>query len=169
MRKLLIILFTALSFAGCKKIHLTTFDVNNSTSFTVPAQTPIGPFNVPVTTSSQSNFQQQGTDASHLQEVSLNKLSLTITSPANKTFDFLDKIHIYISASGQAEQELAYLDPILHNGAVTINLNPTGIALVDYIKQDSYSLKISTTTNQLLTQDVTIRADMNFKVKAKLL
>jgi hypothetical protein len=169
MKKLLILLIAALSFAGCKKVHLTTFNVDNSASFTIPASTPIGLFNIPVTTSSQSSFQQQGTDASHLQNVSLEKLSLTITNPTTRNFDFLDKAHIYISASGQSEQEIAYLDPVAHNGSVTISLNTTGIELVNYIKQDNYSLRISTTTNQILTQDVTIRADMTFKVKAKLL
>jgi hypothetical protein len=170
MRKLLIPMLLWLSLAGCKKIHLTTFNINNSTEFTVPAATPIGIFSsVPVPSSSQNSFQQQGTDASHLQEVSLDKLSLTVKNPAGKSFDFLDKIHIYISASGQPEQEIAYLDPIPHNGALTITLNTTGVELVEYIKQDTYNLRISTATNQILNQDVTIRADMTFRVKAKLL
>jgi hypothetical protein len=169
MRKLLIVLFAIFSLMGCKKVHLTTFNITNSTEFVVPSATPIGIFSLPVQTSSQNSFSSQGTDASHLQEVSLDKLSLTITSPTNQTFDFLDKVHIYISATGQTEQEIAYLDPIPHNGAVAIDLTTTGIALVEYIKQNTYSLRISTTTNRLLTQDVKIKADMTFKVKAKLL
>ncbi|HXA02123.1 MAG TPA: hypothetical protein VNW99_09050 [Cytophagaceae bacterium] len=169
MRKLLILLLIIVSLAGCKKIHLTTFNITNSTEFVIPAATPVGLFSLPVQTSSQNSFKSQGTDASHLKEVSLDKLSLTITNPTNQNFNFLDKIHIYISASGQAEQEIAYLDPIPHNGSVTINLNTTGIALVEYIKQDIYTLRISTSTNQVLTQNITIKADMTFKIKPKFL
>ncbi|MFL5729386.1 MAG: hypothetical protein ACJ75J_07850 [Cytophagaceae bacterium] len=169
MKKLLIILCAILAFSSCKKIHLTTFNAGTTQYFTVPAATPIGVFNtLPVQTSSQNSFQSQGIDVSHIKEASLDKMSLTITSPG-ESFDFVDKIHIYISASGQAEQELAYLDPIPHTGLVSIDLKTTGIDLVEYIKQDSYYLRIATTTNQIVNQDVNMRADMTFKVKAKLI
>jgi hypothetical protein len=167
MRKLSVFVIAALLLTGCKK--LGTFTITGSTEFTVPALTPIGVFSVPVQTSSQSSFQAQGTDAKHLKEVHLEKISLTITDPPSGNFNFLDKVHIYISASGVAEQEVAFLDPIPQNGSVTIDLNTTGIELVEYIKQETYNLRISTTTNQIINQDVTMKADMTFRVKAKLL
>jgi hypothetical protein len=167
MRKLSIFIIATVLLTGCKKLGTFTFTAD--TDFTVPALTPIGVFSVPVQTSSQSSFKAQGTDAKHLKEVHLEKISLTITNPTTGNFDFLDKVHIYISASGVAEQEVAFLDPVPQNGSVTIDLNTTGIELVEYIKQETYSLRISTTTNQIINQDVTMKANMTFRVKAKLL
>jgi hypothetical protein len=103
-----------------------------------------------------------------LKEVQLEKISLSITNPISGDFDFLDNIHIYISADGVAEKELAYLDPIPHNGAHVIDLSTTGIELVEYIKQETYNLRISAATNQIINQEVTIKTDMTFRVKAKL-
>jgi hypothetical protein len=167
MKYLSIILIAGLSFGffSCKK--LTTFEIKNSVDLTIPASTPIGVVNtpvVPVQSSSQANFQNQGTDASHIKEIKLKSCALTITSGQN--FDFVDKIHVYISASGVPEQEVAYLDPVPHDGSAAIQLVATGILLDDYIKKDSYNIRTATTTNTLTNSQVDMRADMVFSVRA---
>jgi len=167
MKNLSFLIIALLFFTSCKKFG--TFTIDGSSEFTVPALTPVGVFSVPVQTSSQSSFQAKGTDAKHLKEVHLEKITLTITNPTSRNFDFLDKVHIYISADGVAEQELAYLDPIPQTGLVSIDLTTTGIELVEFIKKETYKLRISTTTNAIINQDVTMRADMTFRIKAKIL
>jgi hypothetical protein len=166
---LFVILGLCLGFFSCKK--LTTFEIKNSTQFTIPSAGGVGVLgntSPPVPTSSQATFNNKGTDASHIKEIKLKQLSLTITSPSGQNFNFLNNVHIYISASGLAEQEIAYLDPVPSNGSVKIDLTPTGIILDDYVKSDAYNLRISSGTNALTTQNVDITADMTFSVRATL-
>jgi hypothetical protein len=164
---LFIILVLCFGFFSCKK--LTTFEIKNSTQFTIPSAGGVGILGntaPPVPTSSQTAFQNKGTDASHIKEIKLKKLSLTITSPSGQNFNFLDKVHIYISAAGLAEQEIANLDPVPFNGSASIDLNTTGIVLDDYVKKDTYNLRIAAETNSITTQNVDITADMTFSVRA---
>jgi hypothetical protein len=163
---IIIILGLSLGFFSCKK--LTTFEIKNSVDMSIPASGVGGllkPPAVSVPSSSQSNFQNNGTDASHVKEIKLKSCTLTITT-SGQNFDFVDKIHIYISASGVAEQEVAYLDPVPHNASTAIQLTATGILLDDYIKKDTYNIRTETTTNTVGNPQVDIRADMVFSVQA---
>jgi hypothetical protein len=166
---IIIILGLSIGFLGCKK--LTTFKIHQSVNISIPASgigsVPNMP-TVPVQSSSQSSFKSNGTDASHVKEIKLEKLSLTIINSTTQNFDFLSAIHIYISAPGVAEQEIAYLDPVPLNGSTVLDLTSTSILLDDYIKSDSYSIRTAATTRSINNVPVDIRADMTFSVRATL-
>jgi hypothetical protein len=158
-----------IGLSGCKKI--TEFKVENSTSFVIPQTAAIGvplPSNMSVPTSSSFQFQNNGTDAKHVKEVKLDELTLTITQPTTEDFGFLKSIHIFISADGLQEIELAYLDDVPTNAGNSIDLITTGAVLDEYLKKEEYQLRVQTVTDELLSQDITIRADMVFNVRAKL-
>jgi hypothetical protein len=170
MKKLSIFIILSLCFGffSCKK--LTAFKIHNSSDISIPSSPVAGLVNtppVPVTSSANSSFQANGTDASHVKEIKLDQLSLTMKS-AGDNFDFVDKIHLYISAPGLQQKEIAYLDPVPHNGSLKIDLTSTGVVLDDYVKKDSYSISVATTTNAIKTQDVNMTADMTFSVRATL-
>ena len=133
----MLLLGAALTTAGC---GLIAFDVSQD----IPAQTvpgsPVGAllppslFALPLNIDLQSETAAQGTGPAR--SVSLKALSLTITSPAGATFDFVSSISISIGGSdgsGLPEREIARLEPVPAKG--TINLQPVpGVDLLPYIK-----------------------------------
>jgi hypothetical protein len=170
-----ICLLLLLGASSCKKIEdLLTFQINDSTSFQVPAT---GVFStallslpgVAVSSSSSSTYSANNTSADYVQDVTLDRLALTVTDPAGQNFDFLKSVSIYIAsdASGTNKTLLASLNPV-PTGQTTIVLNPSGNKLDAYLRNGSYTLFTDVTMAQPLRQNTTLRADSRFNVKAKL-
>ena len=168
----IIALFLASSvFYGCFKT--ITFSFSDSTTLTIPKTTPVGlPFNLPiptVKTSATTSFDNQKIPPSAIKEATLSKLVLTITSPQDQTFSFLKSISIYIENSdGSNKQLIAYLDNI-DSQAQSISLKTTDVNLIDYLKAGSYKLVTQVEVKQILGQDVDVKADLTFRVTAKIL
>jgi len=163
------ILFSVFS---CKKLNeLLTFNINVENNFTVGASGPISiPFDIltpQVTTNSTQQFQNNNSDANKVKDIKLKKVDLQITSPAGKTFSFLESVHIYVSTNANDEIELAYLDNI-STTATTISLIPTTASLDKYVKASSYSLRTKIVTKQALTQNVEVKNLCQFQVTANL-
>lgn len=161
--------------SGCKKIEdLLTFQINDSSSFQVPAT---GVFStallslpgVSVSSSSSSTYAANNTSADYVQDVTLDRLTLTVTDPTSQNFDFLRSVSIYIAsdAAGTNKTLLASLNPV-PTGQTTITLNPSGSKLDAYLRSGSYTLFTDVTMAQALRQNTTLRADSRFNVKAKL-
>lgn len=158
--------------ASCKKIDdILTFSISNESSFTIPASNGINlPFDIPTPDNSSNSseaFANNNTDASHVKNIYLKNLQLTITDPAGQHFNFLKSITIYISTDSTNEIELAYLDSIPQNDTM-ITLIPTAAALDVYVKAPSYNLRTELVMDKALTQDVTVKEDSRFQVTAKL-
>ena len=167
-----------LSFASCKKIlDLLTFQINDTSTIQLPATPALpggttGPVvNLPgVTVNSTANttFQNNNTAADYVQDVTLDRLALTITDPAGQNFDFVKSISISIAsdASGTNKVPLASLNPV-PTGKTTIELTPSGQKLDAYLRSGSYTLFTTVEMTQLgLRQATTVRADTRFNVKA---
>ncbi|WPO77268.1 hypothetical protein [Flavobacterium sp. KACC 22761] len=172
MKSKLIALTIFLSFflTSCDAVDdLLTFTISNNTSITIKSTSPI---NLPseiitpeVTTNSSAEFQNNKTKASLVKDVKLRSLNLSISDPSDKTFTFLKSVHLYISTTNSDEIELAYQDNIMSTSN-TIDLICTDQKLDQYIKADSYKIRTKVTLKETLTKDVTIKADMKFKVTA---
>lgn len=166
---------TSLFFLGsCKKIDkLTQFTIPYDESVTIKSTTGIGlPFDIltpDISTNSESTFALNNTRADLVQQIKLTKLTLTITSPSGGDFSFLKSIAIYISASGQPETKVAWNDSIPANPGKTIELQTTDTDLKNYIKQSSFTLRLNTVTDKLLTSDYKIDIHAEFFVDAKIL
>ena len=174
----LFVLALLLGTVGCKKIlDLLTFQINDSTTFQLPATGPLpggttGPVitlpGVTVNSSANSTYQNNNTAASYVQDVTLDRLALTITDPAGQNFDFLKSISISIAsdASGTNKVPLASLSPV-PTGQTTINLTPSGQKLDTYLRGGNYTLFTTVEMTQLgLSKATTVRADSRFNVKA---
>jgi hypothetical protein len=148
---------------------LLTFTIDNQTTFKIESGFPLGTaFNVitpDVTTNSSSTFENNNTKAELVKDVKLSELKLTITDPTNKSFSFLKSIHLYISTDANDEIELAYLDEINSTSNV-LNLTCTTQKLDKYIKASSYKIRTKAVIKESLTQDITVKSDMKFKVTA---
>ncbi|MBX9887624.1 MAG: hypothetical protein K2Y30_06790 [Flavobacteriaceae bacterium] len=159
-----------LIFSSCNIIDdLLTFSVDNQTTFKIASGFPIGTaFSVvtpEVTTNSNSTFENNNTKADLVKDVTLTSLKLTITDPTDKSFRFLKSVTLYISTDANDEIELAYLDDI-NSISNTIDLIPSNAKLDKYIKASSYKIRTMAVLKETLTQDITIKADMKFKVTA---
>lgn len=163
-------LFLFLFLTSCDAVDdLLTFTISNTASIQIKSNLPI---NLPseivtpdVTTNSSAEFKNNNTKASLVKDVKLKSLKLTITDPDGKTFTFLKSIHLYISTTDSDEIELAYQDNI-NSTANTIDLISTDARLDQYIKADKYKIRTEVTLKETLTKDVTVKADMKFRVTA---
>lgn len=172
MKKIALALVIVLSFIGCNKGRIT-FYVNDSTTTTVKSVIPINlPYDIPVGQINSTNtqeYQNNNTAPDLIESVNLDKLTVTITSPADEDFSFLKSIHIYIKKSDDSDKvEIAYADNIDPN-AHSITLTPTDANLVPYLKESSYKVDTKVEIKKVLTRDVDLRIDLKFKVTAKLL
>jgi hypothetical protein len=141
---------------GC---GLVSFDVSQD----IPAQTvpgsPLGAllpaslFSIPMNIDIQSETAGHGTGPAH--SVTLSSVSLTVTSPAGATFDFVSAISIKISSSGNPnlpEVEIGRLDPV--PGTTSISIPPTGsVDLLPYI--NAGATITSTAAGHMPPSDVT--------------
>lgn len=171
LSNILLIGFTFALAASCNKIDdLLTFRIDHQSEITIAGNLPItAPIEIAtpdIETNSNQEFQNNDTRADLVKDVTLEKLRLTIIDPANETFSFLESIHIYISADGQPELELAHLDNI-ETTSKTLDLETTSERLDAYVKASSYNLRTKVITRKTLTSDVTIETDLTFKVTAE--
>ena len=161
-------LLVFLLLIGCKKVdQILTFNVDVSQSTTIPfilsGTGPISP--VPVTTNSADSFRNNKTTKDKVKDVYLNKMMLTVTAPSGTTFDFLDKVQIFISTGTNNKILLAQLDNV-PRGVTTITLVPTTSRLDEYLKADTYTLDAIYTSNKFVSAPFTVRSDASFKVTA---
>lgn len=172
---LLLLPILLLSAASCKKIaSLLSFDVDDSSSFTIPGTTfiPGATLTLPgftVASTSQTTYKNNNTSADYVQDVTLSRLTLTVTNPSTQNFDFVKSISIYIAtdAAGSNKVLLASL-PAVPTGQTSISLNPAGNKLDQYLKSSSYTLFTTAELAQTLRQNTEVRADSRFNVHANL-
>ena len=171
------LIITFLLFSGCdiqESIdNITTFNITNSAEFTIPSSSgvnlPIDIASPDVNTSSQQSFENNNTRADLVEEVSLNELTLTITSPNDRTFSFLKSLEIYISNDSEGSTLLAEIQDIPENVGDELQLETTGTNLIEYLKEDSYDLQFEAVTRETVNSDTDIRSEMVFEVKASTL
>ncbi|WP_343697393.1 hypothetical protein [Flavobacterium sp.] len=162
--------FLSIFFSSCNAVDdLLTFTISNDASIKIKSTSPL---NLPteiitpeVTTNSSAEFENNKTKASLVKDVKIRSLKLTISDPSDKNFTFLKSIHLYISTTDSNEIELAYQDNI-NTSSNAIDLICTDKKLDQYIKADKYKIRTQVTLKETLTQDVTVKADMKFKVTA---
>ncbi|MFD1604890.1 hypothetical protein ACFSJW_05805 [Flavobacterium artemisiae] len=163
-------MFLSLFLTSCDAVDdLLSFTISNNASIKIKSTSPI---NLPaeiitpeVTTNSSSEFENNKTKASLVKDVKIRSLKLSISDPSDKTFTFLKSIHLYISTTDSNEIELAYQDNI-NSTSNSIDLICTDKKLDEYIKANSYKIRTKVTLKETLTKDVTVKADMKFKVTA---
>lgn len=163
-----LLLFVFLS--SCDAIDdLLSFTISNETSIKIKSTSPI---NLPseiitpdVTTNSSAEFKNNKTKAELVKDVKIRSLKLSISDPSDKNFTFLKSIHLYISTTDSDEIELAYQDNI-NSTSNAIDLICTDARLDRYIKADKYKIRTQVTLKETLTKDVTVKADMKFRVTA---
>lgn len=172
MKKYFSILIITLLVFSCDKIdELTKFNMDYNMQVTIPATTGINlPFDIltPDTeTNSESTFESNDTRKDLVEEIKLAKLQLQINSPSDADFSFLESIEVFISAEGLSEVEIASKTDVPENISI-LDLEVVDTDLKDFIKKDSYSLRLNTVTDEAMSTDHTIDVKSTFFVDAKI-
>ncbi len=172
MRVPILVLLITLLFSGCKK-KITQFYIDYTSSVVI--QSSVGelvPFSVytpDVTTNSEFEFESNDTRKDKINSIKLSDLSLTITSPSNETFSFLNSIHVFISSPSQPEKKVAFKESIPPTIGNKLICDIVDLELQEYIKDQSFKIRIETVTDETIPQDVYIDLYSNFFVDAKIL
>lgn len=165
----LCLLALVLSLSSCKK--LLTFDIGLSSSFSIPSTVLVdAPINLPtpdVTTNAEQEFEENDTRAKYIDEIHLTELKLTITSPENQTFSPLKHLYIYINTEGLVETRVAYYENIPPDVGKELLMNLDDTDLEEYIKKEKFKLRVQVVTDETFFSNISITADMNYRVKAK--
>jgi hypothetical protein len=174
MRKnFVFILFVAFLLTSCDTLSkLTQFEMPFTASVTIPKSTPINlPFNLPtpdIETNSATFFSSKNISTDLIDKITLKKLELSVTSPANGNFSFLKTIEIYMSADGLEDVKVASLENISNNAAMPLQLTVDTLNLKPYILKDKFGLKVKATTDELITTDYSVDVKTTFFVDAKI-
>ena len=173
MKKLLLLapLVLLLAVIGCKKVNqLLTFTVDVTQSvdiagYFVGAQLPKP---VVVTTKSEDSFRNNKTTRDKVKNVLLDKMVLSVTNPRDSTFNFLNKLNVYINTPGGNNKILLARITSVPRNVKSINLTPTTERLDAYLKSDTYELTVDATLtpNYFSATTFTVRSDASFKVTA---
>lgn len=163
-----------LLFTSCEKVkELTQFSIETNTEITIPATAGINfpiEFQTPdVQTNSESTFENNDTRTDLIEEVRLDECNLSITSPSTGTFDFLKSVEIYISGDNLPEVLIAEKQDIQNGNGSEMSLDTTGEDLKEYLKNESYNLRVEVVTDQTIGSSYDINIESIFFVDAKIL
>ncbi|WP_252732419.1 MULTISPECIES: hypothetical protein [Cellulophaga] len=162
-----------LVFSSCDKLdELTKFDIDYDSHVTIESSTVVDlPFDVytpDMETNSESEFEVNDTRKDLIEEILLKEITLTITSPETADFSFLESIEVYIDVEDLDEILIASKSEIDGTESV-LELDLTDIDIQEYIKKDSFVLRMNTVTDEVMSQDHEIDVHSVFAVDAKIL
>ncbi len=173
MRKFFQFVFCVVLFSACDKVdELTKFDMDYNTSVVIESAANINlPFNVftpEVETNSESEFEVNDTRKDLIEEIKLKSMRLNVTGPEGEDFSFLESVEIFISAEGLEEVQIAAAVEIPEETGASLDLDISDIDIQEYIKKDTFNLRLNTVTDEVLTEDHTIDVQTVFFVDAKI-
>lgn len=168
---LLVVLLLA---SGCKKFdEFTQFDYQADyvvrVNKTAIVTTPIDIVTPDIATTSESTFGANNTRKDMVEQVVLRELELSVKAPVTGNLKFLKSVNIFLSAEELPEIRVAYKNEVPADVGTTLNLDVTGANLTEYIKKDTYRLRVSVTTDEAITEEHYINAHGVFFVDAKVL
>ncbi|MCK0147420.1 hypothetical protein MWU78_17325 [Arenibacter sp. F26102] len=175
MKKCLLIFALVSVFVSCEKLldSLTKFEMDFNQTVVIPSSSGVDlPFDVftPETeTNSTAEFEVNDTRKDLIEEIVLRKLVMTVNSPEGEDFSFLESIIIYMSAEDLPEIKIAWNEEVSANPGEQLELVTTTEDLKEYIKKDTYTLRLKTVTDEFLSTDYEIGIATTFFVDAKIL
>lgn len=182
MRKFYIILFLAITslFFSCKKakeiLDITRpFAISNEFNLPKFAEEEIA---VPETliTISQPNipntlpeeFKKNNVNIDKIKSVTLDSVIFKIKAPEGQNFGFMKSIKLYIGSAGKGEKLIASKDNIntINPSPKILYLNVEDSNIAEYIKSNTYDIKIQMSIVKTYTTDITVSSDIKGKVVA---
>lgn len=170
---LIVAICSLIALSACDSLDkFTQFDMSFTQKVSIEPSFAINtPFIVPtppVTTNSSATFSSNNTNENLVDEIKLKEVKLTVEKPLNEDFSILRSIEVYISADGETDTKIAWLNNVPANEN-TISLNISDADLKNFIFKDQFSMKVKTVTDEAFTQQYEVRIDAKVHVNAKIL
>jgi hypothetical protein len=168
---ILLLFFSFLLQTSCKKKDIF-FNLSFSSEATIGSTfgqlIPISLNTPEIQTNSETELEINNTKKEYVKSIYLDRLNLTILTPENQTFSFLNSVEIFIDASGLEEKKIAFKESIPNTVGSQLDLDLVHVDLQEYIKKDKFSIRSVFITDETIAQDVSIAIDHNYLVSAKL-
>jgi hypothetical protein len=113
----------------------------------------------------QKTLDDNNANIDDIESITLKRVEIEMVNPAGQNFNLANKVYALLSASGLAETQVAYIDPVPAN-VTQLTLNADGANLADYLKKPQISFKLTATTNAPNLVRDTLSAKLYFNVKA---
>jgi hypothetical protein len=162
-------------FSACEQDGFNvSFNLDYSKEFTIESALvtelglPIDVTTPAINTNSSEEFTTNNTSIDRLENAELTSLKLTIIAPDGQKFSFVEEVKLYIQGQGMTE-ELVASKVNIDDAASEIEMDVESTNLVEHVKSGEFTLRASVTTDELITEDVDVKADMTFKVTAEVL
>ncbi|MFC4634290.1 hypothetical protein ACFO3O_10250 [Dokdonia ponticola] len=173
-KKLLAIIFISGFLNSCDVVdELTKFDLTYDTNIIIESSTvldlPINIISPEVETNSEQEFDNNNTRVDLVESIKLRRLKMEIITPDEGDFNFLNEIRIFIRADGFEEILIASAITIPENNSKTLELDIENIELLDYVRQENYTLRTETITDEVISENHQINIETVFRVDAKIL
>lgn len=171
-KSVFILLIILIPLVSCKK-KITQFYIDYNSSVVI--QSSVGvlvPFNIntpEITTNSEVEFESNNTKKDKIKSILLQELSLTITSPSSQDFSFLNSVEIFISSPNNSEKKVGFRDNIGSNPGSKLVCDIVNLDLQEFVKDEKFTVRIKTVTDEVLSDDIHIDVYTNFLVDAKLI
>lgn len=115
--------------------------------------------------SQSAEFKNQGVKKEQINSVTLKALTLTVTSPSNGDFTFLEKLSFFVEAPGVEKKEIAKGGPFTV-GQKTVSLTVLDVELAPYATAASMTFTTAATGKKpsnttTIDAKVTLDADVN--------
>ncbi len=168
------LIFALVIHFSCKKAldKLLTFNYAESTKITIPPVPIVS--NVPVviptpeiSSNADTELKKNGLSLDNVKTLKISTFNLNIESPEEANFNFLNAVKIYISSAGLSDELIASKENIPSGLGKFLTLETTGANIVNHLKNNKYSIKIETKTDEITTKEIVLRADMTFSVTAQ--
>jgi hypothetical protein len=157
-------------FLSCRNKGVQ-FYLDYDAKVTVESSVPI---NVPFTlntpeqeTNSTFEFEVNNTRKDLIETILLENLTISIVAPDQQNFNFLNSLEVFIDAENFTEQKIAFKENIPSNVNV-LECEVLDIDLQEYIKEETFSIRLNTVTDQIITNDIELNIYSNFFVDAKI-
>lgn len=93
-------------------------------------------------TNSEQTMKEYNTNADLVTSVNLTKLNLTMNAPEGQTFDYVDTLRVYITATGMSEKLLGYKYGI-PKGQKSVDLDREDVNIKEYFLKDSIGFRVN--------------------------
>ncbi|MGG7033671.1 MAG: hypothetical protein ACI7YS_00570 [Flavobacterium sp.] len=165
-----LIALASVAFTSCEALdELLNFSLEQTFSILVPAATTEDEDIIiveTIETNAAQKFEEYKTTADLIKEIKLDQLTLTITD-ADKTFDFLKSVNVYIASSETSDDKILLVSKSdINSTDTTLDLTTSKEGLAKYVKGDQFTLFFEGKAAKEMIDAINVDVKIKFKVTA---
>lgn len=167
------VLAAGLALAACNALeNLIKIPVTVNSEVTIPAGTGIGVLTSVTAQESSTNMEEElelnDTRLDRLKTVELRECDLTLISPSNSDFGFLNDIEVYIADEELGDVLIASKSNIPDNVGKSLTLQVEDGDLTAYLSRETITLRTKVVTDEILLTGHEVKIRTKFRVTADL-